>query len=121
MHKFLDRPESSCLEPRKNPLYAMRQVLGLAILMFACRLASLRGLDRVPDDARFPPDRCAFTRAKTDTVLCSRQMTNVPARMDREELGRMRVQAIKDGPGKSRDELYKGLIHRTTGISRSPG
>ncbi len=74
----------------------MRQVLGLAVLMFACRLKALRELDRVSDDARFRDNWCVFTRAKTDTVICSRQMTNVLAQMDWEELGRIRLRAIKD-------------------------
>ena len=74
----------------------MGQVLGLAVLMFACRIRSLRGLDRVSDDARFLDNWCTFTRAKTDTVMCSRQMTNVLARVDWEQLGSMRVRAVKD-------------------------
>lgn len=74
----------------------MRQVLGLGILMFACRIGSLRELDRLSDDTRFRDNWCTFTRAKTDTVICSRQMTNVLADMDWEQLGHIRVRAIKD-------------------------
>jgi len=48
------------------------------------------------DDARFLDNWCTFTRAKTETVICSRQMTNVPAVTDWEQLGRLRVRAIKD-------------------------
>ena len=83
-------------DPREDPHYAMRQVLGLGVLMFACRIRSLRALDRVSDDARFRDNWCTFTRAKTDTVVCSHQMTNVLAQTDWEELGAIPVHAIKD-------------------------
>ena len=83
-------------DAREDPYYAMRQALSLAILMFACRIRSLRGLDRVSDDARFLDNWCVFSRAKTDTVMCSRQMTNVLARTDVEQLAELRVRAVKD-------------------------
>jgi len=83
-------------DAREDPHYAMRQALSLAILMFACRISSLRGLDRVSDDARFLYNWCVFSRAKTDTVMCSRQMTNVLARTDVDQLAAIRVHAIKD-------------------------
>ena len=82
-------------DPRDGPLYPMRQVLTLAVLMFACRIRSLRGLDEVSDDARFRDNWCVFSRARTQTVVCSRQMTNVLAAMDPEDLAALRPRLIK--------------------------
>lgn len=73
-------------DPREEPRYAMREVLSLGVLMFACRIASLRGLDRVTDDTQFRDNWCVFSRAQSDTVICSRQMTNVLAAMGPEEI-----------------------------------
>jgi hypothetical protein len=73
----------------------MRQVQTLAVLMFACRLRSLRGLDRVTNDARFRDNGCVFSRARRDTVICSHQMTNVLAAMDCEEIAALRTRLIK--------------------------
>ncbi len=73
----------------------MPQVLSLAVLMFACRLRSLRALDRVTDDALFRDNWCAFSRAKTDTVICSRQMTNVLGAMEAEALSALRPRLVK--------------------------
>jgi hypothetical protein len=73
----------------------MRQVLNLAVLMFACRIRSLRGLDRVTDDAVFRDNWCAFSRARTDTVMCSHQMTNVLGITDPEEIAALRPRLIK--------------------------
>ena len=72
-------------DPRDGPRYLTRQVLDLAVLMFACRIGSLRGLDRVTDDALFRDNWCAFSRVRTDTVICSHQMTNVLAAMDMDD------------------------------------
>lgn len=83
-------------DAREDPHYAMRQVLTLAIVMFSCRIQSLRELDRVSDDAQFLHNWCTLSRAKTDTVMCSRQMTNVLAQTDVEQVGALRVRAIKD-------------------------
>lgn len=74
----------------------MRQVLSLAVLMFACRIRSLRALDRVTDDALFRDNWCVLSRAKTDTVICSRQMTNVLGVTDPEDLSALRPRFIKD-------------------------
>lgn len=74
----------------------MRQVVNLAVLMFACRIRSLRGLDRVTDDARFRDNWCVFSHAgDMDTVLCSHQMTNVFAAMGPEELAALRPRLLK--------------------------
>jgi len=73
----------------------MRQVLDLAVLMFACRIRSLRGLDRVTDDARFRDNWCVFNRVRSDTVVCSKQMTNVLAALDPEEIAALRPRLIK--------------------------
>lgn len=62
-------------------------MLCLAVLMFACRIPSRRRLDLVTDDARFRDNWCAFSRAFSETVICSRQMINVLAVLDHEELG----------------------------------
>ena len=82
-------------DPRDEPLYLMREVLSLGVLMFACRLTSLRGLDRVTDDVRFRDNWCAFSRARSDTVVCSHQMTNVLAAMGSEELAALLPRFIR--------------------------
>jgi hypothetical protein len=73
----------------------MRQVLSLAVLMFACRIGSLRRLDEVTQDGRFRDNWCVFSRARRETVICSRQMTNVLAALDAEELAALRPRLIK--------------------------
>jgi hypothetical protein len=82
-------------DPRDGPLYAMRQVLNLSVLMFACRIRSLRALDEVSDDAVFRDNWCVFSRARRETVLCSHQMTNVLAAIDAAELAALRPRLIK--------------------------
>jgi hypothetical protein len=82
-------------DPRDEPLYPMRQVLNLGVLMFGCRIGSLRGLDRVTDDAVFRDNWCAFTRVRRDTVVCSHQMTNVLAAIDPEEVAALRLRLVK--------------------------
>jgi hypothetical protein len=82
-------------DPRDGPLYPMRQVLTLAVLMFACRIPSLRRLDEITQDARLRDNWCVFSRAHRETVLCSKQMTNVLAAMDTEELAALRPRMIK--------------------------
>ena len=74
----------------------MRQVVVLAILMFACRIRSLRGLDRISDDARFRDNWCTLSRAVTATVVTSKQMTNVLGALDREEVSALRPWLIKE-------------------------
>ena len=73
----------------------MRQVLSLGVLMFACRLGSLRRLDAVTEDGRFRDNWCVFSRARRETVICSRQMTNVLAALDAEEIAALRPRLIK--------------------------
>lgn len=82
-------------DPRDDPRYAMREVLSLGILMFACRINSLRGLDRVTDDALFRDNWCVFSRAKSQTVLCSHQMTNVLAAMGPGEIAGLPPRLIR--------------------------
>jgi len=73
----------------------MREVLSLGVLMFACRLSSLRGLDRVTDDMRFRDNWCVLSRARSDTVVCSHQMTNVLGAMGSEELAALLPRFIR--------------------------
>ena len=73
----------------------MAQVLNLAVLMFACRIPSRRRLDLVTDDAVFRDNWCVFSRARTETVICSKQVINVLARLDREEISALRPQLLK--------------------------
>jgi hypothetical protein len=73
----------------------MRQVLNLAVLMFACRIGSLRRLDEVTEDVRFRDNWCVFSRARRETVICSHQMTNVLAAMDTEEIAALRPRLVK--------------------------
>jgi hypothetical protein len=80
---------------RDEPLYPMRQVLSLATLMFACRIGSLRRLDRVTEDAVFRDNWCVFSRCRRETVVCSHQMTNVLAVVDPEEIAALRVPLIR--------------------------
>ena len=78
-----------------DPLYSMGQVLNLGVLMFACRVPSLRKLDLVSNDARFRDNWCVFSRARTDTVICPRQMTNVLFVTDPEPIGALRLRLVK--------------------------
>ena len=82
-------------DPREDPRYLLREVLSLGVVMFACRIRSLRGLDRVSDDARFRDNWCVFSRAHNDTVVCSHQMTNVLAAMDPDELAALLPRCIR--------------------------
>jgi len=76
-------------------LYPMRQVLSLAVLMFACRIGALRRLDEITKDGRFRDNWCVLSRARRETVICSHQMTNVLAAMDAEEIAALRPRMIK--------------------------
>ena len=80
---------------RDGPVYTMGQVLSLPLLMFACRISSLRKLDLVSDDVLFRDNWCVFSRARTDTVICSRQMTNVLAVTDPESISALRLRLVK--------------------------
>lgn len=71
-------------------MYTLPQVVYLAILMFACRIPSLRRLDEVTHDARFLANWCRLSRATTETVVCSRQMTHVLGDVDPAALGALR-------------------------------
>jgi hypothetical protein len=59
----------------------MRQVLNLAVLMFACRIRSLRALDEVSDDAVFRDNWCVLSRARSETVVCSHQIAALRPRL----------------------------------------
>lgn len=63
--------------------------------MFACRITSLRALDRLTDDAVFRDNWCALSRAFTQTVICSRQMTNVLRVIDPEPISALRLLLIR--------------------------
>ena len=82
-------------DPRENPLYSMSQVLALALFMFACRIPSRNQLDKLSDDDMFLRNWCLFSRATTETVICSRQMINVLAMIDPEELGALIPRFLK--------------------------
>lgn len=82
-------------DPREDPRYSPGQVVCTALLMFACRLPSLRALDRVTDDRRFWANWCTLSRAQTPAVICSRQMTNVLGVLDPDELGALRPRMVK--------------------------
>lgn len=82
-------------DPREERHYTITQVLMLGVLMFACRIRSLRALDAVSDDPLFLDNWCRLSRARTDTVICSRQMTNVLAQLDPDELAEIPVKMIK--------------------------
>ena len=82
-------------DPRDDPLYSVTQVLCLTVLMFACRIPSRRLLDLETDDARFLDNWCVFSRAKSETVICSKQRINVLARLDHEELSALRPECLK--------------------------
>jgi hypothetical protein len=82
-------------DSRDGPLYPVRQVLSLALLMFACRIPSLRRLDEITADGRFRDNWCVFSRARRETVVCSHQMTNVLAAMDADELAAPRPRLLK--------------------------
>jgi hypothetical protein len=73
----------------------MRHVLGVAVLMFACRFVSLRRLDEASEDALFRDNVNVFSRAQNETVICSKQMTNVLKVVDPEPISALRPQIIK--------------------------
>ncbi|MCX6039241.1 MAG: hypothetical protein NTW99_15420 [Chloroflexi bacterium] len=70
-------------------------MLNLGVLMFACRIESLRRLDLETDDERFLDNWCVFSRARSETVVCSKQMTNVLAALDHEQISAMRPDFLK--------------------------
>ena len=82
-------------DPREDPLYSLSQVLCLALLMFACRIPSRRRLDLVTEDAVFRDNWCVFSRARSETVICSKQMINVLARLERDEISALRPALLK--------------------------
>ena len=63
--------------------------------MFACRVPSRRRLDKVTNDARLRDNWCVFSRAKSSTVICSKQMINVLAAVDREAISALRPKFLK--------------------------
>ena len=82
-------------DPRDDPLYSVAQVQCLTLLMFASRIRSLRLLDELSHDAQFRDNWCVFSRARTDTVICSRQMTNVLAVLDLDVLSALRPELLR--------------------------
>lgn len=77
-------------------MYTLPQVLCLGLIMFAGRVPSLRELDRLSNDATFRDNWCVLSRARTQTVVCSKQMTNVLAALDPGDIGALRIQLVKD-------------------------
>lgn len=64
--------------------------------MFASRVRSLRELDRLSDDATFLKNWCILSRERSETVICSKQMTNVLAALDADQLSALRIPMVKD-------------------------
>ncbi len=63
--------------------------------MFAMRVPSRRQLDLITHDAQFRDNWGVFGRARSETVICSKQMTNVLAALDREELAALLPEFLK--------------------------
>jgi hypothetical protein len=84
-------------EPRQADRihYPLVQTLCLAILMFACRIPSRRGLDRVSDDAKFVRNLCRFSGIKTKTAMVSEQMINVLKDLAADEVAVVQPTLIK--------------------------
>jgi hypothetical protein len=76
-------------------VYDLKHVLGLAILMFACRMASRRALDNNSDDTVFLRNLCQFAGVKNDTVMTSAQMVNVLKVLEHDELAAIQVEMIR--------------------------
>ncbi len=74
----------------------MRHVLCVAVLMFTCRFSSLRRLDEASEDAMFRDNVNTFSRCTRETVICSKQMTNVLKVSDPGPIGDLRPRIIKD-------------------------
>lgn len=75
--------------------YPLKQVLCLAVFMFACRIKSRRELDRVSDNACFIENLCRFSGTKTETVMVSEQMVNVFKELDVDELAAVQPKLIR--------------------------
>jgi hypothetical protein len=84
-------------EPRQadRVRYPLTQTLCLPILMFACRIPSRRGLDRISDDARFVRNLGRFSGVWTPTAMVSEQMVNVLKKLDADELAAVQPALIK--------------------------
>jgi len=63
--------------------------------MFACRIRSLRALDRISEDAQFRDNWCVLSRARSETVVCSHQMTNVLGAIDPDELAGLLPECVR--------------------------
>lgn len=73
----------------------MAQILSLAVFSFCARIPSLNQLDNYSDDACFHRNWCFFSRAYTETVVCSHQMTNVLKELDSDEVFGLGPRCIK--------------------------
>ena len=84
-------------EPRDTSkvIYPLTQVLCLATLMFACRIASRRALDRISDNALFRDNLCLFSGIGTDTVMVSQQLVNVLKELDADELATVQPELVR--------------------------
>lgn len=76
-------------------VYDLKQVLCLATLMFACRIPSLKALDRFSDNALFLDNLCRFSGVETQTVMVSQQLVNVLAELDADELASVQPELIR--------------------------
>jgi hypothetical protein len=77
-------------------LYTVRQIVCLALLMFACRIPSRRRLDLETDDAMFLRNWCVLSRDQSDTVVCSKQMANVLKTLSQDEIAGLGPDFLRD-------------------------
>ncbi len=75
--------------------YPLEQVICLAMLMFACRVPSRKGLDRISGNAIFCENLSLFSGTKTETVMVSEQMVNVFKVMDTDALATVQPELIR--------------------------
>ena len=76
-------------------VYGLKHVLCLAVLMFACRIASRRRLDDLSDDGVFRDNLRRLSGQKTETVMTSQQMVNVLRVLDADQLAELQTEWIR--------------------------
>ena len=75
--------------------YGIKQVLCLAVLMFTCRITSLKGLDRISDNVMFCDNLYRFSGQKTETVMVSQQLVNVLKELNSDELASVQPELVR--------------------------
>ncbi len=65
------------------------------MLMFACRVPSRRGLDRISNNDMFCENLGLFSGARTDTVMVSEQMVNVFKVLDTDALAAVQPELLR--------------------------